>query len=49
MFEELELFAAADINEASANVCGGPKCCEGREFDNSKSDCQECLQEAYGT
>lgn len=26
--------------------CGGPNGCEGRKFDGSKKDCQQCLDEA---
>jgi len=48
VFEELDLLSA-DKDEASAKFCGGPNCCEDRKFDESKSDCQKCLQEAYGT
>jgi hypothetical protein len=48
MFEEMGLLSA-DKDEASAKSCGGPNCCEGREFDDSNSECQKCLQEAYGT
>ena len=35
--------AQCDSDAASANVCGGPKHCENRNFDASKKDCQECL------
>jgi len=29
------------------NACGGPNACEGRKFDVSKPDCQDCLNSTY--
>lgn len=43
-----ELSNHPDGDTESPNVCGGPKNCEGRKFDNTKTDCQECLRETYG-
>ena len=35
--------------DPDSNCCGGPQCCEGREYDQTKSDCQDCLKDAYGS
>lgn len=39
----------SDLDLVSMNEddhCGGPNACEGRKFDESKEDCQACLNEA---
>ena len=30
------------------NVCGGYKYCENLKYDETKSDCKDCLADAYG-
>ena len=34
------------IDWADLEFCGGPNGCEGRKYDESKKDCQDCLAEA---
>ena len=45
---DLEKLVNKDRDPAS-NCCGGPQCCEGRQYDQTKSDCLQCLNEAYGS
>jgi hypothetical protein len=44
----LEDLINKDTDPASSNCCGGPQCCEGRQYDQTKTDCQACLNETYG-
>lgn len=32
--------------ESDSTVCGGMKCCDSREYDKNRKDCQECLEDA---
>jgi len=43
----LEDLINKDTDPASSNCCGGPQCCEGRQYDQTKTDCQACLDETY--
>lgn len=49
---KLDSFDLEDLiykdKEPASNCCGGPQCCEGRQYDQTKADCQSCLDEAYG-
>jgi hypothetical protein len=46
---DLNMIDWSDLQQVSLNEdthCGGPNGCEGRKFDSSKKDCQDCLAEA---
>lgn len=44
--EKIDWTKLENMDHSEDKNCGGPNACEGRKFDDTKNDCQQCLKES---